>query len=168
MSLEEALALVVLYGEAQGPKYLPGVRAAPSRCGRNERYSRPCGSRVRVFCAAGHHSGAARTDVTGPEGAPGRSRPEAAPPFRGEFPRRSRSHRTLATSQRAAACDDVASWAILSSYYIAWWNLENLFDEENSPLRTEQLQRAIGKDIVGWTPVARPQDLATGRLVTPA
>lgn len=27
-----------------------------------------------------------------------------------------------------------------TTYYIAWWNLENLFDEENSPLRTEKLQ----------------------------
>jgi excinuclease UvrABC nuclease subunit len=30
-----------------------------------------------------------------------------------------------------------------STYYVAWWNLENLFDEENSPLRTEKLQRTI-------------------------
>ena len=30
-----------------------------------------------------------------------------------------------------------------STYYVAWWNLENLFDEEDSPRRTEKLQRAI-------------------------
>jgi len=24
-------------------------------------------------------------------------------------------------------------------YYLAWWNLENLFDEENSPRRTEKV-----------------------------
>ena len=38
-----------------------------------------------------------------------------------------------------------------STYYIAWWNLENLFDEEDSPRRTEKLQRTIGGDLAGWT-----------------
>jgi endonuclease/exonuclease/phosphatase family metal-dependent hydrolase len=37
------------------------------------------------------------------------------------------------------------------SYQIAFWNLENLFDVEDSPLRTEKLRRAIGKSIKGWT-----------------
>ena len=37
-------------------------------------------------------------------------------------------------------------------YYVAWWNVENLFDVENSPRRTEKLARAIGADVVGWTP----------------
>ena len=38
-----------------------------------------------------------------------------------------------------------------SAYYVAWWNLENLFDEENAPpeRRTDKVKRAIGKDIVG-------------------
>lgn len=37
------------------------------------------------------------------------------------------------------------------SYQIAFWNLENLFDVENSPHRTDKLQRALGKSIKGWT-----------------
>jgi endonuclease/exonuclease/phosphatase family metal-dependent hydrolase len=44
-----------------------------------------------------------------------------------------------------------------SNYYVAWWNLENLFDEENAPpdRRTEKVLRTIGDDIVGWTPQRR-------------
>ena len=38
-----------------------------------------------------------------------------------------------------------------SDYYVAWWNVENLFDIEGSPRRTEKVARAIGADIVGWT-----------------
>jgi hypothetical protein len=38
---------------------------------------------------------------------------------------------------------------------VAWWNLENLFDEENSPFRTEKVKRTLGASIVGWTPVLR-------------
>lgn len=35
--------------------------------------------------------------------------------------------------------------------YVAWWNLENLFDEENAPLsrRPDKVRRAIGTDIAG-------------------
>ncbi|MGH3348171.1 MAG: hypothetical protein ACRDO4_14425, partial [Nocardioides sp.] len=42
-------------------------------------------------------------------------------------------------------------------HYVAWWNLENLFDEENAPpsRRTDKVLRAIGSDIVGWTPELR-------------
>lgn len=47
-----------------------------------------------------------------------------------------------------------------STYYVAWWNLENLFDEENSPRRTEKLQRAIGADLAGWTPALRDRKVA--------
>jgi hypothetical protein len=47
-----------------------------------------------------------------------------------------------------------------STYYVAWWNLENLFDEENSPRRTEKLARAIQKDIAGWTPALRDRKIA--------
>jgi len=47
-----------------------------------------------------------------------------------------------------------------SSYYVAWWNLENLFDEENSPRRSEKLQRAIGDDLAGWTPALRDRKIA--------
>jgi predicted extracellular nuclease len=47
-----------------------------------------------------------------------------------------------------------------ATYYIAWWNLENLFDEENSPRRTEKLQRTIGHDLAGWTPARRDRKIA--------
>src|ERR671922_337185 len=47
-----------------------------------------------------------------------------------------------------------------STYYVAWWNLENLFDEENSPRRTEKLQRTIGADLAGWTPARRDRKVA--------
>jgi hypothetical protein len=47
-----------------------------------------------------------------------------------------------------------------STYYVAWWNLENLFDEENSPRRTEKLQRTIGADLVGWTPARRDKKIS--------
>ena len=38
---------------------------------------------------------------------------------------------------------------------VAWWNLENLFDEENSPFRTEKVRRTLGDSLKGWTPVLR-------------
>ncbi|MDQ3761815.1 MAG: endonuclease/exonuclease/phosphatase [Actinomycetota bacterium] len=46
-----------------------------------------------------------------------------------------------------------------SAYYIAWWNVENLFDEENSPRRTDKVARALGKSIVGWTPALRDRKI---------
>lgn len=46
-----------------------------------------------------------------------------------------------------------------STYYVAWWNLENLFDEENAP-RTDKLKRAIGKNLVGWTPARRDRKIS--------
>ncbi|KAF0108035.1 MAG: endonuclease/exonuclease/phosphatase [Anaerolineaceae bacterium] len=36
-------------------------------------------------------------------------------------------------------------------YRIAFWNLENLFDIEGSPQRTEKLARTLGSSIKGWT-----------------
>ena len=38
-----------------------------------------------------------------------------------------------------------------SSYQFAFWNVENLFDVEHSPRRSEKLERAIGDDLKGWT-----------------
>lgn len=38
-----------------------------------------------------------------------------------------------------------------NQYQIAFWNLENLFDIENSPRRSDKLQRAIENDLQGWT-----------------
>ncbi|WP_199043382.1 endonuclease/exonuclease/phosphatase family protein [Glycomyces salinus] len=47
-----------------------------------------------------------------------------------------------------------------SAYRLAWWNLENLFDEENSPRRSDKLKRALGKSIEGWTPELRDRKIA--------
>jgi predicted extracellular nuclease len=48
----------------------------------------------------------------------------------------------------------------MSTYYAAWWNVENLFDEENSPRRTEKVARVIKKDIAGWTPRLRDRKIS--------
>ncbi|ABW16100.1 Endonuclease/exonuclease/phosphatase [Parafrankia sp. EAN1pec] len=47
-----------------------------------------------------------------------------------------------------------------TTYYLAWWNLENLFDEENSPRRTEKLTRTLGDDLAGWTPQLRDRKVS--------
>ncbi len=39
----------------------------------------------------------------------------------------------------------------MREYYIAFWNVENLFDVENSPRRSEKLQRALAGELQGWT-----------------
>lgn len=46
-----------------------------------------------------------------------------------------------------------------TTYFVAWWNVENLFDYEGSPRRTEKLQRALGDSIVGWTPELRDRKI---------
>jgi endonuclease/exonuclease/phosphatase family metal-dependent hydrolase len=46
-----------------------------------------------------------------------------------------------------------------STYCVAWWNVENLFDEENSPRRTDKVARALGDSIVGWTPELRDRKI---------
>jgi hypothetical protein len=38
-----------------------------------------------------------------------------------------------------------------SQYSIAFWNLENLFDIEESPRRSEGVERKIRDSIKGWT-----------------
>jgi len=38
-----------------------------------------------------------------------------------------------------------------TQYTVAFWNLENLFDIQDSPRRSDKLQRAIGKDLAGWS-----------------
>lgn len=50
------------------------------------------------------------------------------------------------------------------TYYIAWWNVENLFDEEDSPRRSDKLTRALGKSIQGWT--AELRDRKIGQLAS--
>lgn len=46
-----------------------------------------------------------------------------------------------------------------TNYYVAWWNLENMFDEEHSPRRTDKLRRALGRDLDGWTPQLRDRKI---------
>ena len=36
-------------------------------------------------------------------------------------------------------------------YYVAFWNVENLFDVANSPRRSEKLQRTLKGELKGWT-----------------
>ena len=45
-----------------------------------------------------------------------------------------------------------------STYNVAWWNVENLFDHRDAP-RTEKLQRAIGGDLVNWTQQLRDRKI---------
>jgi predicted extracellular nuclease len=50
----------------------------------------------------------------------------------------------------------------MRDYHIAWWNLENLFDEENALAlgrRTEKVFRSIRDDIAGWTPELRDRKI---------
>ena len=49
-----------------------------------------------------------------------------------------------------------------AEYYLARWNLENLFNEENAPpvRRTEKVLRKISNDIVGWPPQRRDRKVA--------
>lgn len=49
---------------------------------------------------------------------------------------------------------------MVSSYRVAWWNLENLFDERDAPDRSDKLQRAIGRDLAGWTRERRDTKIA--------
>jgi len=35
-------------------------------------------------------------------------------------------------------------------YYFAWWNLENLFDLQDSADRPEWLQRKLNPELAGW------------------
>jgi predicted extracellular nuclease len=47
-----------------------------------------------------------------------------------------------------------------STYYVAFWNVENLFDVEDSPRRSEKVRRAIGRSIEGWTPALLDRKIA--------
>ncbi|WP_396632841.1 hypothetical protein [Maribacter sp. R86514] len=38
----------------------------------------------------------------------------------------------------------------MTKHHIYWWNLENLFDVENSPRRSEFLNNHLGKELDGW------------------
>ncbi len=39
----------------------------------------------------------------------------------------------------------------MADYYVAFWNLENLFDIEGSPRRSDKLQRALKGELAGWS-----------------
>lgn len=47
-----------------------------------------------------------------------------------------------------------------TQYMLCFWNLENLFDIENYPQRTDKLQRAIGSDLAGWDHVLLNQKIS--------
>lgn len=38
----------------------------------------------------------------------------------------------------------------MERYYIAWWNLENLFDVADSTHRPDWLQRQLNRELIGW------------------
>jgi predicted extracellular nuclease len=46
------------------------------------------------------------------------------------------------------------------SYFVAWWNVENLFDSVNSPRRTDKLKRTLGKSLNGWTTKVRDRKIS--------
>ena len=51
----------------------------------------------------------------------------------------------------------------MREYDIAWWNLENLFDEEDAQIlgrRTDKVSRAIQNDISGWTAELRDRKIS--------
>ena len=39
----------------------------------------------------------------------------------------------------------------MNEYFLAWWNLENLFSIENDPDRHEWLEKYLGRELDGWT-----------------
>ena len=50
----------------------------------------------------------------------------------------------------------------MRDYHVAWWNLENLFDEEDAVAlgrRTDKVSRTIDGDIAGWTPRLRDRKI---------
>ena len=38
----------------------------------------------------------------------------------------------------------------MNEYFIAWWNLENLFDLEDSPHRPPRLKELLKEELKGW------------------
>ncbi|HHT9125573.1 MAG TPA: endonuclease/exonuclease/phosphatase family protein [Candidatus Brocadiia bacterium] len=39
----------------------------------------------------------------------------------------------------------------MPNYYVAFWNVENLFDVVNSPRRTDKLRRVLDGELTGWS-----------------
>ena len=48
----------------------------------------------------------------------------------------------------------------MDRYFLAWWNLENLFDIENAEGRSDKLNRTISNELKGWTSPVLHQKLA--------
>ena len=50
----------------------------------------------------------------------------------------------------------------MESYFLAWWNVENLFDEEHAPpeRRSAKVERVVKGELVGWTPELRDRKIA--------
>lgn len=48
----------------------------------------------------------------------------------------------------------------MSNYYVAWWNLENLFDVENSTQRPAWLQQKLANELQGWNDQVLNQKVA--------
>ena len=40
---------------------------------------------------------------------------------------------------------------LLTDFYIGWWNVENLFDIQDSPRREKRIESKIKSDVNGWT-----------------
>ena len=47
----------------------------------------------------------------------------------------------------------------MTEYYLAWWNVQNLFDVEDCPTRPEWLQRRLRRELKGWTQEVLDQKL---------
>lgn len=50
-------------------------------------------------------------------------------------------------------------------HHIYWWNLENLFDIENSPRRSEFLNKHLGKELDGWNATVLNQKITNLTLI---
>ncbi|MBN1330307.1 MAG: endonuclease/exonuclease/phosphatase [Candidatus Heimdallarchaeota archaeon] len=44
-------------------------------------------------------------------------------------------------------------------YYVAWWNVENLFDVEHYKERSDKLKRTIGNELKGWNEIVLSRKL---------
>ncbi|MCB2231616.1 endonuclease/exonuclease/phosphatase [bacterium] len=52
----------------------------------------------------------------------------------------------------------------MKTHYVAWWNVENLFDINNAPGRPEWLQSKLKSELEGWTTQVRDKKIS--RLVS--
>jgi endonuclease/exonuclease/phosphatase family metal-dependent hydrolase len=48
----------------------------------------------------------------------------------------------------------------MKKYYIVWWNVENLFDVENSPRRTPRLEKTLKGELAGWNKTVLDKKIA--------